>query len=70
MADYYTSHIVPTPKFLPVLQGAIILLSAAVIGLTSYGLSFSDGSDGNSFGNAVVCPSLSSLVFYFVLTAM
>jgi hypothetical protein len=50
----YDSHIVPTPKILTVIQTVIIILSMAVVGLTSYALSFHDSGTSNAFMNIVV----------------
>src|SRR5438045_4836888 len=54
-SDIYNSHIVPTPILFLVIQALIIILAAAVVGLTAYGLSFDNGSDGNSFAEVIVC---------------
>jgi hypothetical protein len=64
MADHYeyNTHIIPTPNFITYIQVLIILLSTAVIGLTAYPLTFSDGDQGNGFLNFVV--SILPLLLY------
>ena len=55
MLPNYESHIVPRRPFILPLQGCMILLSAVVVGLTAYAVSFnvsnSDNGNGSDDGN-------------------
>ena len=56
MPPNYESHIVPRRPFILPLQGCMILLSAVVVGLTGYAVSFnfnnSDNNNGSDDGNS------------------
>jgi len=68
MPPNYESHIVPRRPFILPLQGCMILLSAVVVGLTAYAVSFNNvnisdngngsdtvnGGDGNGFALGIV----------------
>jgi hypothetical protein len=63
MALYSDAHIVPTSVFILWIQGTIILLSLAVIGLTSYAVNSQNHMNtytdsGNAYGDAIVSTDL------------
>lgn len=60
----YDSHIIPTPKFLIFIQALTVLTAAAVIGLSSYALSFNGPDHGNGWANGVVSFSGPLQIFF------